>query len=119
MVITGLGFGVQAPYQGTGNYLRIQDLTGGWEAGWDHWDHGPRCWGRCHDLVTVRVAVWRPLRIVVAGFGGLYGRLKWVVRPGDRLKITVWNADQPWSSGLAAEGRSVTIIAGRTLKRGQ
>ena len=96
ITITGSGFGSHAPYQRTGNHLRILDTTGTWDAGWNHWDQGAQCWSQCSDWVTDSISLWSNTKIVLSGFGGSYG-LSWTFSSGDKIVLYVWNANHTWS----------------------
>ena len=87
ITITGTGFGHSQPYNGDGNgYLVFYDLTGGWAAGCTLQLEGGDC------LVTVNVTRWTNTKITVAGLTGDYGSSGWILNPGDRIKVAVYNA---------------------------
>jgi eukaryotic-like serine/threonine-protein kinase len=78
IIITGSGFGTHQPFTNTtSNYLLLQDITGGWNAGYQH------------DVVGVTVSAWTDNRIEITGFQ-YYGG-PWTFRPGDQVVIAVWN----------------------------
>ncbi len=103
IVIEGIGFGYHSPYNGDGNHLRLHDNTGGWDAGWHHWDQGASCWGGCPDWVTVAVKSWTPTEIILSGATGSYGSLGWTFNPGDAITVSVWNAQATYSKALLTQ----------------
>lgn len=78
--ISGRGFGTMKPYNGDSAYLEIVDTTGGWSAGYTD------------DPVWLNVTSWSNNKIVIAGFTGDYGKSGWILKKGDNLEISVWNA---------------------------
>jgi len=76
---------------GTGNtssgadtpYLRISDLTAGWNA---CWTNDPNT-----DQVTCDVPSWTDHEIIFGGYTGGYGPSPWVVSSGDIIEVQVWN----------------------------
>ncbi len=109
--IEGANFGTHPPYNGDGNHLRIHDYTGGWDAGWYHWDQGSGCWGGCNDWVTVNVKRWTPNEIVISGATGSYGSLGWTFNPGDMVTVSVWNAQAKYSAALLNDAGQYSRVA--------
>jgi hypothetical protein len=82
--ITGSCFGTGNTSSGADTgYLRISDLTAGWNACWTG-DPGT-------DLVTCNVSSWTDTAITFSGYTGDYGDGSWVVSNGDLIEIQVWN----------------------------
>lgn len=85
IIISGSGFGTQAPFNGDSDFLYILDVTGNWEAG--YLPPG--------NLVTLDVSSWTDNQIVVSGFTGSYGdwsqQFNWTLQPGNDLTFAVWN----------------------------
>jgi hypothetical protein len=78
IIITGSGFGTQQPFTNTtSSYLRLQDETSIWDAGYQH------------DIVGVTVSAWTDNRIEITGFSNYGG--SWTFRLGDQVVISVWN----------------------------
>jgi len=85
ITITGSGFGTQPSFtKTTSNYLRLQDETGAWEAG-----YSCGCSNNQTDVVGVTVSSWTDNQIKITGFNN-YGN-SWVFQPGDKVIISVWN----------------------------
>src|SRR3984885_10647515 len=84
ITLSGSGFGTQTPYNGDSQYLEIADLTGNWIAGWIN-NGSP-------NQVTLNVTSWTDSQIVIQGFTGDYGQNNWVLNPGDKIQVSVWNA---------------------------
>ena len=93
ITISGIGFGAQAAYNGDSAYLRVTDLTGGWEAGYGS------------DTVTTNVTSWTDHQIVISGLTGKYGVLGCTLNPGDEVQVDVWNV--PSLGGPASYTTSV------------
>ena len=83
ITLRGSGLGRLAPYTGDSPFLRIEDLTSNWTAGY-------RDAQGAADGVTVEVASWTDTQIVISGLGGLYGH-PYLLHPGDVLDVQVWN----------------------------
>ena len=64
-------------------YLRISDLTAGWNACWTG-DPGT-------DSVTCDISSWTDREITFGGYTGGYGQGNWVVTEGDEIEVQVWN----------------------------
>jgi tetratricopeptide (TPR) repeat protein len=80
LVISGIGLGDLAPFDGDSPYILVTDVTRNWNAGHDG------------DWVTVDVAEWNDSRITVNGFGSAYGR-GWSFETGDTVRVEVWNPE--------------------------
>ena len=78
IIILGQGFGYHAPFNGDSRFIRIYDITRGWNA------------GLRGDMVTINVLAWTNSKIVIKGFTGPYGG-GWSFKPGDHVEIMVWN----------------------------
>lgn len=100
ILISGSGFGTQAPFNGDLPCIEISDLTAGWSAG--HADPanapGTGTGASCSmpksatvDLVTIQVSSWNDTAITITGFTGYYVS-PYVLTPGNRVRIQVWNA---------------------------
>ena len=104
ITLSGSGFGTQTPYNGDSQYLEIADLTGNWIAGWIN-NGSP-------NQVTLNVTSWTDSQIVIQGFTGDYGQNNWVLNPGDKIQVSVWNAQS--DAGPATQ--TVTVgAAGPTV----
>jgi hypothetical protein len=84
IVISGHGFGEQAPFSGDTPYLMISDVSRGWNAGSNRGEWIP-------NVVTVNVTSWTDDRIVISGFPSGYGQQGWSFGAGDTVGIQVWN----------------------------
>jgi hypothetical protein len=84
ITISGSGFGAQSPYTGDSPYIRVSDVTKGWNAG-STLDDPP-------DFVTLVVQSWTDSQIVIGGFAGDYGQNDWTLSTGDDVSFQVWNA---------------------------
>jgi hypothetical protein len=80
ITISGTGFGTQNAFNGTSKFLRIHDNTANWEAGYSG------------DWININVSQWTDTQIVIKGFTGAYGLSEWKFNAGDKLTISVWNA---------------------------
>ncbi|MCL4498605.1 MAG: IPT/TIG domain-containing protein [Deltaproteobacteria bacterium] len=78
IVIRGTGFGIHIPFNGDSRFIRIYDVTRGWNAGWSG------------NFVTINVSSWTNSEIVINGFTGSYGG-GWSFEPGDQVEVMVWN----------------------------
>ena len=85
IIITGSGFGTDAPYDGDGYFLQFYDLRG-WSAGLLHKFENPHS----GDWVHLSVISWKDSEIIVAGFDGAYTG-PWIFQIGDQVTIQVWN----------------------------
>jgi ketosteroid isomerase-like protein len=83
ITIAGKGFGTHEPYTGDSDYIKVSDLTKGWNAGWTK-DPG-------EDKATLVVSSWTDTEIVISGFAGAYGRDQNILSAGDDLSFQVWN----------------------------
>lgn len=84
IVITGSGFGIQAPYTGLDTpFIAMRDKTGQWSAG--------RITPENADDVTLNVSKWTDSQIIVEGFSGAYGAGTRKLNPGDEIETAVWN----------------------------
>jgi hypothetical protein len=100
VIISGSGFGTQAPFNGDLPCIEISDQTAGWNAGHADPSAGPGTdtGASCStplgglDLITIQVSSWNDTAITFTGFTGQYGSLSWVLSPGDQVRIQVWNA---------------------------
>ncbi|MDD2705834.1 MAG: hypothetical protein PHU07_10955 [Acidocella sp.] len=84
IVISGHGFGAQAPFSGDTPYLMISDVSRGWNAGSNRGEWTP-------NVVTVNVTSWTDDQIVISGFPSGYGQQGWIFGVGDTVDIQVWN----------------------------
>ena len=80
ITISGSGFGSQNAFNGTSKYLKIHDDTANWDAGYNG------------DFINVNVSQWTDTQIVIINFTGAYGLSEWKLNDGDKLTISVWNA---------------------------
>jgi len=99
ITLTGSGFGSQTPYNGDSHYIEIADLTGNWTAGFIN-NGSP-------NQVTLNVTSWTDSQIVIQGLTGAYGQNNWVLNPGDKVEVEVWNPQ----SGAGPATLTVTIAA--------
>jgi hypothetical protein len=94
ITISGSGFGTQTGFNGTSQYLRIQNVSANWDAGYND------------DSITVKVSQWTDTQITIKGFAGDYGLSEeWKLNSGDKLTISVWNA----KSGTGPATANVTV----------
>lgn len=104
ITVSGNGFGEMAAYTGNSDYIRVSDLTKGWNAGWTK-DPGT-------DKVTLMIKSWTDTAIVIDGFGGDYGNGWNAISPGDQLEFRVWNAHTDYGpsifTAIVAQVRSGT-----------
>jgi hypothetical protein len=80
ITISGSGFGTQKAFNGTSKFLKIHDDTANWDAGYNG------------NWINVNVSQWTDTQIVINGFTGAYGLSEWKLNAGDKLTISVWNA---------------------------
>jgi hypothetical protein len=80
IVISGSGFGSQNAFNGTSGFIQIHDYTTNWDAGFQG------------DWINLNVSQWTDKQIVIKGFTGAYGLSEWKLNAGDKLTISVWNA---------------------------
>jgi len=99
IVIKGIGFGCQNPFNGFSRFLRITDLRGNWYAGLAESYAGFPPNPVTAPTATVYVTRWIDSEIVIEGFGGSYGGDR-VLVAGDVVKIEVANPQGPpiWST---------------------
>lgn len=84
IVITGSGFGIQAPYERLDTpFIAIRNITGQWSAG--------RITPENADAVTLTVTNWTDSQITVEGFSGAFGRESKKFSAGDEIEVAVWN----------------------------
>lgn len=83
IVLSGSGFGNQAPYLGDSDFLQLNDQTRNWNGGW-YRDPGT-------DKVGLKVTSWTDKRIVIEGFTGVYGSGQNSLNEGDTIHFRVWN----------------------------
>jgi len=103
IVITGSGFGNQAPYSGDSSYILLLDVTNdNWSAGYA----GPCFDGACDDLVTLIVESWSDSSIVLGGFSGAWGSNGWTLNRGDEVRIDIWDAE----SGNGPASITTTVV---------
>jgi hypothetical protein len=94
ITISGNGFGTQNGFKGTSQYLRIQNVTANWDAGYTD------------DTMIVNVSQWTDTQITVTGFGGDYGLSEeWKLNPSNKVTISVWNAQ----TGAGPATANVTV----------
>jgi hypothetical protein len=101
IVITGSGFGTQAPYNGDSNYISFSDVNRNWEAGFAGpcpiAFHGCGGYGYIDDALGLIVESWNDSSIVLGGFTGPWGSYGYGCAPtcqlamGDVVQIYVWN----------------------------
>ncbi|MGD0207442.1 MAG: hypothetical protein ABSC89_07550 [Verrucomicrobiota bacterium] len=80
ITISGIGFGTQNAFNGTSKFLKIHNDTANWDAGYNG------------DWINLNVSQWTDTQIVIKGFTGAYGLSEWKLNAGDKLTISVWNA---------------------------
>lgn len=78
--ISGNGFGTQNAFNGTSKFLKIHDDTANWDAGYNG------------DWIHLNVSQWTDSQILIKGFTGAYGLSEWKLNAGNKLTISVWNA---------------------------
>src|SRR3984885_12107545 len=105
ITLSGSGFGTQTPYNGDSQYLEIADLTGNWIAGWIN-NGSP-------NQVTLNVTSWTDSQIVIQGFTGDYGQNNWVLNPGDKIQVSVWNPQS--NAGPATQTVTVGASTGSSM----
>ena len=110
IVIKGRGFGNQRPFRGDSTAFLLSDLTRNWNAGCVLWQGSGTA---SSAAVTVNVAQWTNVKIVITGFGGYGGGYK--LADGDRVEIVVWNAQAPQSELTRQSGPSRYVGAGRQM----
>ena len=101
ITITGTGFGNQGAYTGNSQYIALQDITRGWQAG-----YAPG-----NDQITLAVSAWTNNQIVLRGFAGLWGANNWVLGEGDQLALTVYTTGTGVGPSVCA---NITVGAGAT-----
>ena len=110
ITISGTDLGHSRPYVGDSTSIRIRDLTAHWDAGF--------AGDKPFDKIMLAVVSWTDTQIVLGGFRGAYGRGPWRLRPGDQLRIEVWNPQT--RAGPAAYETTIAASAdagGRRLPR--
>ncbi len=98
ITVSGSGFGAAPaglPSPGDTLFLRFQDLSRGWEAGYGGLSGG--------DAVTANYRLWSPTSIRLGGLAGGYGSGVWTAAPGDQVEVDVWNVQD----GQEAEWQGV------------
>jgi hypothetical protein len=100
IVIKGSGFGHHAHYTGDSNYIALNDMTKGWQAGYSGFN----------DTVTLIVHKWEDSKIILGGFSGAWGQFNYTLAKGDLEQVEVWNAQ----SGSGPATINVTIIGQKT-----
>ncbi|HLJ45113.1 MAG TPA: hypothetical protein VKU01_03855, partial [Bryobacteraceae bacterium] len=83
ITINGSGFGTHAPFNGNSSFLKIDDFSMGWAAGYNA--------GGENDGIGLNVTSWTDTQIVISGFTGAYGQAGGLTT-GDFIGIRVWNA---------------------------
>ena len=91
ITIFGKNFGTHSAFNGNVSFFKFTDVTQNWNAGYSG------------DGVTVSVTEWTDTKIVITGFTGSYGSGTWVLKAGDSIQITIWNAQ------LGGNGDFVTL----------
>lgn len=105
ITIIGTGFGSSSPCDGDTSFFRVHD-SWGWNAGFNQ--RGRGCQSTAGgDQVTVKIAQWSDSKIVLEGFGGLYGAAFWKLRVGDQVSIQLKNPQ----NGLPSNGFATTVSA--------
>jgi hypothetical protein len=116
VVITGNGFGSEAPFDGNRPCIEIRDVDREWSAGHidpQSGDSGGSCsaeTGPYGDRVTINVTSWDPSKVEIAGFRGDYGAGDWSLRAGDNVRIAIWNAQ----TGSGPDLYRVTVASGES-----
>jgi hypothetical protein len=84
ITITGSGFGTMAPYTGNSDYIKIVDNSAIpiWTAGYNPMSNS----------VWLSIGSWSDSQIIITGFAGSYGSNNWVLKSGDQIIVSVWNA---------------------------
>jgi hypothetical protein len=82
ITITGTGFGTHKPYTGNSRFISFSDAT-------KHWEAGNSVDG---DRVTLIVQSWTNTKITLGGFAGAWGQVNWTLGVGNKIQISVWNA---------------------------
>lgn len=85
--INGSGFGTSNPYTGDTSFIRLEDETKFWGAGYT----GPCSLGGCFDAVTLIVSSWTDSQIVLGGFSGAWGANNWTLDNGNFERIIIGN----------------------------
>ena len=99
-VIKGKNFGTQPPFNGDSPVFQFSDMTRHWNAGNDRWPGLPTA----GDWITANVTKWTNTEIDLSGFGGDYGMFGWLLIPGDKVEIAVWNAQTAQSEPASPAG---------------
>jgi hypothetical protein len=81
--ILGTGLGVHTPYDADTTFLRINDLSQNWVAGYV-FSYG-------FSSVTLAVSNWNDTGIAMDHYSGVYGQYPQIAYPGDSIQIEVWN----------------------------
>ncbi len=90
-MISGSGFGVQAPFKGNSPYIQLADVTRGWSTGNSVTLPSGKCAGSSDgDVVTINVTSWTDNRIDIDGFTGGYDPGSWTYAKGDKVEVEVW-----------------------------
>jgi PEP-CTERM motif len=110
IVISGSGFGTQAPYTGDSAYIKLFDVTKLWAAGYV-------LPGVEDDAVTLIVESWADSSIVLGGFSGDWGGPNpnggtWTLGVGNEVQTYVWNPQ------TGAGPASITTTAGAVPEPG-
>jgi hypothetical protein len=82
IVVSGRGFGEQAPYVGNSEFVRV-GVNNTWFAGSTRDPGG--------NLVTLAIGSWSNSKIVLDGFSGQYGQRGWTLKVGDPVEFQIWN----------------------------
>jgi serine/threonine protein kinase len=82
--IRGSGFGTLDPYEGNSAFIRISNITGGWNAGSTR--DSPS------DYINLNITLWTTTEITISSFTGSYGNGNWKFNNGDLVMVQIWNA---------------------------
>ena len=110
-IISGEGFGT-VPTDADSDYLQVWDDTAGWGVGYRAAINASR------GHATLEVGRWTPNEIEVMKFGIGSGAKQWMLKGGDKIRISVWNPETGTGPATfdstvadAAEGSVVPHIA--------
>lgn len=85
IILTGSGFGNNAPFSGDSPYLKVLDQTAVWSA-----SNTGALSDNTTNTVTVSVSTWNDGKIAINGFSGAYGN-PFRLASGDHVIITIVN----------------------------
>ncbi|MDE3100471.1 MAG: hypothetical protein KGJ88_13465 [Verrucomicrobiota bacterium] len=103
IVVRGSGFGdapAAMPYTGDLNQFYFADFRTHYAAASSLFDAGTAWWGHAaRAATTLKYQSWSDREIVIAGFGGPYGRGRYIVRQGDPILIAIWKSSDTSQTG--------------------